>query len=294
MKARLFVTIACGLALSCASAVAQPGMGGGMPPMGGGMMGGMMMGGMMGGGAVDMRPLAIFQSQELAKELQLTDSQIKKIRKITQKELDRRMNHMLSSGGGFGGFGGGMMGGGMMGGGMMGGPGMGPRMGGGMPGMPGMSEANAEAGSTAEPTPLELAQRAYDRLEQMEETNADIKAQIKIQKKMMKILTEEQYGKWLAIQQRRRPGAVAPAGVDFNLDQFELTDEQKEEFRKRFIEAREKGEVPAPPQGMQFGPGNGFNPDSLTDEQKEEFRKRFEQMSQGGQFPTPPGNVESK
>ena len=100
---KIFVSIICGVTLACAAASAQPGMGGG--PMGmGGPMGGPGM--MMGGGAVDMKELANLQTDRLSEELHLSDQQYKKIYKITKKELDRRVNHYLSTGGSTGGFGG--------------------------------------------------------------------------------------------------------------------------------------------------------------------------------------------
>lgn len=250
----------CGLALVCGSATAQPGMGGGMmgggmPPMGGGMM----MGGFggFGGGAVDMAPLAVFQTEQLAKDLNLTDQQVKKIRKIYKKELDRRMNHYLANGtsGGFGGMmGGGMppMGGGMMGGGMppMGG-GM-PPMGGGFPGggsfggFPGMGDAQAAPAEEDTDSPeLKAAKQAYERLEQMEETNADLKAKIKIEKKMMKILDAEQYSKWSAIQNRTK-GMPAPNfdGAEFDLNNI------PEEYREQFLERMKNGRPEEAPQGF--------------------------------------------
>ena len=83
MKARLLVTIACGLALICGSAAAQPPMGGGgfpgggMPPMGGGGFRGgpgMGMGMMYNGGVVDMTALANFMAEEMGRQLDLTPS----------------------------------------------------------------------------------------------------------------------------------------------------------------------------------------------------------------------------
>jgi len=123
MKAKLLISIACGIALICGSAAAQPPMGGGGFP-GGGMPGGGFPGGFPGmgmgynGGVVDMTAIANFQAEQMGRELGLTEQQVKKIAKLNKKELDRRMNHMHSVGvprmGGF-----------------PGGPGMGP---GGFPG----------------------------------------------------------------------------------------------------------------------------------------------------------------
>ena len=254
----------CGLALVCGTATAQPGMGGGMmgggmPPMGGGMM----MGGFggFGGGAVDMAPLAVFQTEQLTKDLNLTEQQAKKIQKIYKKELDRRMNHLLASGNTGGGFGG-MMGGGFPGGGM-------PHMGGGFPGggfpgggsfgggFPGAGDAQAAPAEEDNDSPeLKAAKQAYQRLEAMEETNADLKAKIKIEKKMMKILNEEQYSKWSAIQNRPK-GMPAPRmdGVEFDLNNI------PEEYREQFLERMRNGRPEGAPQGVPpQGAPQGFPP----------------------------------
>ena len=136
MKAKLLISIACGVALICASAAAQPPMGGGGFPGGGRPPGGMPGGGFPGGGGfnmsyaggvVDMTALANYQAERMGRELGLTPQQVKKIAKLNKKELDRRMNHMHSVGvprmGGMPGMGGPGMGGGR-----------GPGMGGGRPG----------------------------------------------------------------------------------------------------------------------------------------------------------------
>lgn len=262
----------CGLALVCASANAQPGgFGGGMPPMGGGGMPPMMGGGFGMGGAVDMTELAKFQAKQLTRELNLTPAQEKKIAKINKKELDRRMNHYLADGGssrgGFGGMmGGGMppMGGGMMGGGMppMGGGGMPPMMGGGFPGFPGAENAEAANDDSANDSPeLKAAKAAYNRLETMEDTKADIKAKIKIEKQMMKVLTEEQYQKWVILQQRpvvpglRMRGVERrPEGAEFNLDA--LPEEAREAIKKRIESGEGFPGFPGgvPPQGSPVPP----------------------------------------
>lgn len=257
----------CGLALVCGTAMAQPGMGGGMmgggmPPMGGGMMGGGFGG--FSGGAVDMAPLAVFQTEQLAKDLNLTDQQAKKIQKIYKKELDRRMNHYLATGGSSrgGGFGGGFPGGGMppMGGGFPGG-GM-PPMGGGFPGggnfgggFPGAPDAQAAPAEENNDSPeLKAAKQAYERLEQMEETNADLKARIKIEKKMMKILSEEQYSMWSAIQNRPKGMPMPPQinGAEFDLNN--IPEEYREQFLERMKNGRPEGAPGVPPGAPQGNP----------------------------------------
>ena len=259
MKKTLIISMVCGLALVCASANAQPGgFGGGMPPMGGGMMGGGMMGGFGMGGAVDMTELAEFQAKQLTRELNLTPQQEKKIAKINKKELDRRMNHYLADGGSHGGFGGMMGGMPPMGGGMppMGG-GMPPMMGGGFPGFPGADAAAANPDEANDSPELKAAKAAYNRLESMEDTKADIKAKIKIEKQMMKVLTEEQYQKWVILQQRpevpglRMRGVERRApGAEFNLDA--LPEEAREAIKRR-MESGEgfpgfPGSAPAAPE----------------------------------------------
>lgn len=253
MKAKFIAVAVCGLALACASMNAQRPMGGGMPPMGGGMRGGMPGGMMMMGGANDMSEIARKQTEILAKTLKLDGKQYKKIYKINLDELDRRMNHMLASGSSTSGRG---MGGGMMGGGMppMGGPGMMgggmPPMGGmpGMPGMPGMNpDGNAEAAPAEAQDPDALTDsenQVISRLEALERTKADIKAQEKIAKKMQKILTAEQYQIWdmMAV-----PGdyfapyrmLMGPRGMG------------------RGPQGRPQGAPQGGPQGMGFGPQGG-------------------------------------
>ncbi|MBQ6044365.1 MAG: hypothetical protein IJL42_02440 [Bacteroidales bacterium] len=266
MKARLIVMIACGIALVCGSAAAQPPMGGGgfpgggMPPggpRGGGFPGGGF--GMYNGGVVDMTALANYQAEQLGRELQLTPQQVKKIAKLNKKELDRRMNHMHSVGvprmGGFPGGPGGPGGPGM-GGGRPGGPGMGggfpggPGMGGGFPGAPGA--AQGENGAPEIEMPAEAANNpdlqqgiaAMSRLEALEETQADIKARIKIEKKMKNILTEEQYTRWSARRDGRHNFRLRPE-AEFNLDNI------PEELREQFLERMRRGggyhEVPTTP-----------------------------------------------
>ena len=223
--------------------------GGGMPPMGGGFRGGPGgpgMGMMYNGGVVDMTALANFQAEQLGRQLDLTPQQVKKIAKLSKKELDRRMNHMHSVGvprmGGFPGGGPGMGGPGMGGPGMrpggpgMGGPGMPPGgfPGGGFPGM-GQDEqaAQPEADSNESPE-LQQGRAALSRLEALEETQADIKARIKIEKKMKKILTPEQYELWSSRRDGRHNFQLRPE-VEFNLDNI------PEEYREQFLERMRRG-----------------------------------------------------
>ena len=258
--------IACGIALVCGSAAAQPPMGGGgfpgggMPPggpRGGGFPGGGF--GMYNGGVVDMTALANYQAEQLGRELQLTPQQVKKIAKLNKKELDRRMNHMHSVGvphmGGFPGGPGGPGGPGM-GGGRPGGPGMGGGFpgggfpGGGFPGAP--DAAQGENGAPEIEMPAEAANNpdlqqgiaAMSRLEALEETQADIKARIKIEKKMKKILTEEQYTRWSTRRDGRHNFRLRPE-AEFNLDNI------PEELREQFLERMRRGggyhEVPTTP-----------------------------------------------
>ena len=248
MKLKFFIPAICSIALVCASAMAQPmggGFGGGMP-MGGGMP--PMGGGMMFGGAIDMTELAEVHTRQLQRELGLNEQQYKKILKINKKELDRRVNHYLSEGGSAGGFGGFGMVGGMppMGGGRPGmGPGGMPPMGGGMPGMGIQTQPEDDGESPA----LKQARNVYDRMEEMEQTKADIKAQIKIEKKMQKILDEDQYKHWVAIQSRPKgPHGPQIEGAALNFD--ELPEEVKDRIRKMMEE--NGGQFP---QGMIF-PGN--------------------------------------
>lgn len=241
MKARLLISIACGIALICGSAAAQPPMGGGGFP-GGGMPGGGFPGGFPGmgmgynGGVVDMTAIANFQAEQMGRVLGLTEQQVKKIAKLNKKELDRRMNHMHSVGvprmGGFPGGPG------------MGGPGMGPGgfpgggpggfPGGGFPGM-GQNDQNAQADAGSNESPeLQQGRAALSRLEALEETKADVKARIKIEKKMKKILTEEQYARWSALRDGRHNFQLRPE-AEFNLDNI------PEEYREQFLERMKKG-----------------------------------------------------
>ena len=247
MKARLLVTIACGLALICGSAAAQPPMGGGgfpgggMPPMGGGGFRGgpgMGMGMMYNGGVVDMTALANFMAEEMGRQLDLTPQQVKKIAKLNKKELDRRMNHMHSVGVPRMNFEPGMGGPGMRPGGPgMGGPGMPP--GGGFPGggFPGMNPDGQAAQPEANPEEspeLQQGRAALSRLEALEETQADIKARIKIEKKMKKILTPEQYERWSVRRDGRHNFQLRPE-AEFNLDNI------PEEYREQFLERMRRG-----------------------------------------------------
>ncbi len=249
MKAKLLVSIACGIALLvCGSAAAQPPMGGGgfpgggMPPMGGGGFpgGGFPgMGMMYNGGVVDMTALANNMAEVLGRQLDLTPQQVKKIAKLNKKELDRRMNHMHSVGIPRMNFEPGMGGPGMR----PGGPGMrpgGPGMPGGFPGMD-QAEATPQPEANPEESPeLQQGRAAMSRLEALEETQADIKARIKIEKKMKKILTEEQYARWAARRDGRHNFQLRPE-AEFNLDAI------PEEYREQFLERIRKGgyhEVP--------------------------------------------------
>ena len=261
MKAKLLISIACGVALICASAAAQPPMGGGGFPGGGRPPGGMPGGGFPGGGGfnvsyaggvVDMTALANYQAERMGRELGLTPQQVKKIAKLNKKELDRRMNHMHSVGvprmGGMPGMGGPGMGGGRgpgMGGGRPGGPGMGGGRPGGFPGggFPGMMPDSTAAAAPTIDLPPEAANNpdlqqglvAMSRLEALEETQADIKARIKIEKKMKKILTDEQYARWSARRDGRHNFMLRPE-AEFDLDNI------PEEIREQFLERmRQRG-----------------------------------------------------
>ena len=249
MKARLLITIACGLALICGSAAAQPPMGGGgfpgggMPPMGGGggFRGGpgMGMGMMYNGGVVDMTALANAMAEEMGRQLDLTPQQVKKIAKLNKKELDRRMNHMHSVGVPRMNFEPGMGGPGMR----PGGPGMrpgGPGMPGGFPGME-QEETTQPEVDPNEPPELQQGRAAMSRLEALEETQADIKARIKIEKQMKKILTEEQYARWAARRDGRHNFQLRPE-AEFNLDNI------PEELREQFLERIRQGGYHEQPQ----------------------------------------------
>ena len=257
MKAKLLVTIACGIALICASAAAQPPMGGGgfpgggMPPMGGGgFPGGGFPGMGYNGGVVDMTAIATFQAEQMGRELGLTPQQVKKIAKLNKKELDRRMNHMHSVG--VPRMAGPDMGPGGMGGPGMGGPGMrpgGPGGPGGFPGgFPGMGEGQqgapqVEANPNESPE-LQQGRAALSRLEALEETQADVKARIKIEKKMKKILTEEQYARWSVRRDGRHSFQLRPE-AEFDLDNI------PEELREQFLERMRRGGYHEVPQQQQ-------------------------------------------
>lgn len=209
----------------------------------GGPMGGPGM--MMGGGAVDMKELANLQTDRLSEELHLSDQQYKKIYKITKKELDRRVNHYLSTGGSTGGFGGfGGFGGGFP----MGGPGMGGPM--GAPGMGGQG-MNQNQEESKESAALRQAQAVYDRMEAMEQTKADLKAKIKIEKKMMKILDEGQYAKWVEIQSRPKPAPAPAPQMNGGMPNFE---NMPEEVRQRIMERMQQGGQGRPGAGPGAGP----------------------------------------
>ena len=205
-----------------------------------------------------MTALANYQAERMGRELGLTPQQVKKIAKLNKKELDRRMNHMHSVGvprmGGMPGMGGPGMGGGRpggpgMGGGRPGGPGMGggrpggPGMG-GFPGggFPGMGQADSTAAAPTIDFPAEAADNpdlqqglvAMSRLEALEETQADIKARIKIEKKMKKILTPEQYERWSVRRDGRHNFQLRPE-AEFNLDNI------PEEYREQFLERMRRG-----------------------------------------------------
>ena len=205
------------------------------------------------GGVVDMTALANYQAERMGRELGLTPQQVKKIAKLNKKELDRRMNHMHSVGvprmGGMPGMGGPGMGGPGMGGGRPGGPGMGggrpggPGMG-GFPGggFPGMGQADSTAAAPTIDFPAEAADNPdlqqglvdMSRLEALEETQADIKARIKIEKKMKKILTDEQYARWSARRDGRHNFQLRPE-AEFDLNSI------PEELREQFMERIRRG-----------------------------------------------------
>ena len=226
--------IACGIALVCGSAAAQPPMGGGgfpgggMPPggpRGGGFPGGGF--GMYNGGVVDMTALANYQAEQLGRELQLTPQQVKKIAKLNKKELDRRMNHMHSVGVPRMNFEPGMG---------PGGPGGRPRMGQmpeGFPGFGEQEEVQIDEQSNESPE-VQQGRAAMSRLEALEETQADIKARIKIEKKMKKILTPEQYERWSVRRDGRHNFQLRPE-AEFNLDNI------PEEYREQFLERMRRG-----------------------------------------------------
>ena len=148
-----------------------------------------------------------------------------------------------------------------MGGGRPGGPGMGGGRpggfsGGGFPGM--MPDSTAAAAPTIDLPPeaannpdLQQGLVAMSRLEALEETQADIKARIKIEKKMKKILTEEQYARWSARRDGRHNFMLRPE-AEFDLDN--IPEELREQFMERIRRGRyheqnnnpEQGQAPAP------------------------------------------------
>ena len=255
MKAKLLISIACGIALFCGSALAQPPMGGGFPGGGpggpgggrGGFPGGGGFPGMYSGGTVDMTALANFQAEQMGREPGLNEQQVKKIAKLNKKELDRRMNHMLAVGVPRMNFGGPGMGGPGMGPGGPGGggPGMGGPRPGGFPGggFPGMGETEQpQIDENSEESPeLQQGRAALTRLEALEETKADIKARIKIEKKMKKILTDEQYARWAVRRDGRHNFQLRPE-AEFNLDAI------PEEYREQFLERMRRGGYHEQPQ----------------------------------------------
>jgi hypothetical protein len=219
-----------------------------MPPGGpGGGFGGF---GMYNGGVVDMTALANYQAEQMGRQLDLTPQQVKKIAKLNKKELDRRMNHMHSVGvprmGGMPGMGGPGMGGGRP---PMGGPGMGGGRPGGFPGAPGAAAADQDNGGPQIDLPAEALTNpdlqqgivAMSRLEALEETQADIKARIKIEKKMKKILNAEQYARWSARRDGRHNFQLRPE-AEFNLDNI------PEELREQFLERIRQGGYHEQPQ----------------------------------------------
>ena len=219
--------------------------GGGMPPMGGGgmppMCMGMGMGMMYNGGVVDMTALSNTMAEQMGRDLDLNATQVKKIAKLTKKELDRRMNHMHSVGVPRMNFEPGMG---------PGGPGMGrPRIGQmpeGFPGFEEQEETQIDPASQESPE-VQQGRAAMSRLEALEETQADIKARIKIEKQMKKILTDEQYARWAARRDGRHNFQLRPE-AEFDLDNI------PEELREQFLERIRRGgyhEVPsAPGQGQ--------------------------------------------
>jgi len=171
-----FLTLVCVALMTSALAMAQPGggFGGGMP--GGGMPG------MSGGSSssVDTKEIATKMADRLKEQLDLTDQQYKKVFKVYRQEAQYQNNTSSMSG-----FGGGMPGGGF-GGGMPGG--MGPGMGGGMP------EGAPSMGSLPEGAP------EFDKDKAPGMLKLDEKGQEKVNKKFEKILTPEQYKKYLNLQ----------------------------------------------------------------------------------------------
>ena len=200
------------------------------------------MGMMYNGGVVDMTALANVMAEEMGRQLDLTPQQVKKIAKLNKKELDRRMNHMHSVGVPRMNFEPGMG---------PGGPGMGgrPRMGQMPEGFPGFGEQEeTQIDEQSEESPeVQQGRAAMSRLEALEETEADIKARIQIEKKMKKILTDEQYARWAARRDGRHNFQLRPE-AEFNLDNI------PEELREQFLERIRRGgyhEMPsAPGQGQ--------------------------------------------
>ena len=121
---------------------------------------------------------------------------------------------------------------------------------------------------------LKRARNVYDRMEEMEQTKADLKAKIKIEKKMQKILTPEQYELWGRIQARPKAHGGMIDGAALNFD--DLPEEARERIKKmmeenggQFPQGMFQGGAPqgAPqgmpqgaPQGMPQGMPGGFPP----------------------------------
>ena len=112
-------------------------------------------------------------------------------------------------------------------------------------GFPGFGDQQeVEIDETSEESPeVQQGRAAMSRLEALEETQADIKARIKIEKQMKKILTEEQYTRWAARRDGRHNFQLRPE-AEFNLDNI------PEELREQFLERIRQGgyhEIPSGP-----------------------------------------------
>lgn len=157
--------------------------------------------------SIDMSEFAKAQTDRLAGALELTGKQYDKIYKIYHDELDRRVNELQTSDSnsgfpGMGGFPGGM------GGGPMGGPGMGGPMGGPDGPVEGPDEKSDEQTLTVDDltnNTMSKAQRTYMNIMAQEPTKKDAKAQQKIEKKMSKILSADQFAKWKEIEKQPMP-----------------------------------------------------------------------------------------
>ncbi|MBP5504614.1 MAG: hypothetical protein J6X89_00755 [Bacteroidales bacterium] len=133
-----------------------------------------------------IQQLAHQRTDQMDRLLTLTDKQYKKIYKLNLKELKEMEADSLFMGRRGMGFG-------------PGGPGRGPGFGPGGPGGPGGNRAQFErdmARANSEFNPLTQ--------QQMEELKAaHEKSRLKKDKKLRKILTDEQYGKWVKAEQER-------------------------------------------------------------------------------------------